>query len=123
MTNECWLMFFIYLINETKVKQQKHMFSSIMLMTSFLNWIVVFKYWRLFPPFWGGLLICNIYRHDTFFTLICITNTFFKKDFLYLFLERSEEGEKKRERNINVWFPLMLPPTEDLAHNPGMCPD
>ena len=32
-------------------------------------------------------------------------NLFFKKDFIYLFLERGKEGEK--ERNINVWLPLM----------------
>ena len=32
----------------------------------------------------------------------------FKKDFIYLFLERGEE----RERNVNVWLPLMWPPVE-----------
>ena len=32
---------------------------------------------------------------------------FFLKRF-YLFLERGREGE--RERNINVWLPLMWPP-------------
>ena len=30
------------------------------------------------------------------------------KDFIYLFLERGEG--KERERNINVWLPLMWPP-------------
>ena len=45
------------------------------------------------------------------------------KDFTYLFLERGEGREKERERNINVWLPLMWPPTGHLAHNPGMCPD
>ena len=29
-------------------------------------------------------------------------NTFFKKDFIYLLLERGEGREKERERNINV---------------------
>ena len=29
---------------------------------------------------------------------------------------------KERERNINVWLTLMHL-IEDLAHNPGMCPD
>ena len=48
---------------------------------------------------------------------------FFFKDFIYLFLERGERMEKERERNINVWLPLVQPPTGDLAHNPGMCPD
>ena len=41
----------------------------------------------------------------------------------YLFLERGEGREKERERNINVWLPLMCPPTGDLARDPGICPD
>ena len=45
----------------------------------------------------------------------------------YLSLER-EGREKERERNINVWLPLVCqppppPPTQDLARNPGMCPE
>ena len=40
--------------------------------------------------------------------------------FIYLFIERGREGE--RERNINV-VASCVPPTGDLAHNPGMCPD
>ena len=34
----------------------------------------------------------------------------FFKDFIYLFLERREGREKEKERNINVWLPLMWPP-------------
>ena len=41
---------------------------------------------------------------------------FFKILFLFYFLERGEEGEKKRKRNINVWLPLTGPPTGDFAH-------
>ena len=45
---------------------------------------------------------------------------------MYLFLETGGEGErereKERERNTNV-VACLRPPTEDLAHNPGMCPD
>ena len=33
----------------------------------------------------------------------------FLKCFIYLFLERGEGREKERERNINVWLPLMCP--------------
>ena len=33
----------------------------------------------------------------------------FLKNIIYLFLERREGGKKERERNINVWFPLMHP--------------
>ena len=41
----------------------------------------------------------------------------------YLFLFRGDGMEKERKRNINVWLPLGVPPTGDLACNPGMCPD
>ena len=34
---------------------------------------------------------------------------YFKKDFIYFFLERGEGKEKKRERNINVCLLLMHP--------------
>ena len=49
-------------------------------------------------------------------------------DFTYLFLEKGERREKEKERNINVQeiYPLVaspMPPTGDLVHNPGMCPD
>ena len=33
------------------------------------------------------------------------------------------EGRKERKRNINVWVASPVPPTGDLACNPGMCPD
>ena len=39
----------------------------------------------------------------------------FLKKILFYFLERG------REKNISVWLPHM-PPTVDLAHNPGVCP-
>ena len=43
-------------------------------------------------------------------------------------LERMEGREKERDRNINGWEihgwgASCTPPTEDLACNPGMCPD
>ena len=31
----------------------------------------------------------------------------FKKDFIYLFLERGKGKEKERERNVNEWLPLI----------------
>ena len=34
---------------------------------------------------------------------------FILKDFICLFLERGEEREKVRERNIYVWLPLVQP--------------
>ena len=62
-------------------------------------------------------------------TLPCVSLSFdwpdlyFLKDFIYLFLERGKGREKGRERNISVWLPLAVPPTGDLARNPGVCPD
>ena len=49
---------------------------------------------------------------------------FFKKDFIYLLLEKGEG----RERNTNVWEIKWLvvshtPLAGDLVHNRGMCPD
>ena len=40
------------------------------------------------------------------------------KDFIYLFLERGEEGEK-----YQCVVVFRTPPTGGLAPNPGMCPD
>ena len=36
-----------------------------------------------------------------------------------LFLERAERKEKERERNTNVWLPLMYPPLGTWPNNPG----
>ena len=43
------------------------------------------------------------------FVAIWWIHFFKKKDFIYLLLERREGREKERERNINVWLPLMHP--------------
>ena len=48
--------------------------------------------------------------------------SFFKKDFIIIFLEKGEGNEKERERNIDVGLPC-TPPAGDLARNPGLCPD
>ena len=47
---------------------------------------------------------------------------FFKKDFIYLFLERGEGREKEGEKHQCV-VASRVSPTWDLALNPGMCPD
>ena len=58
------------------------------------------------------LLLCNM-----LFLKISFEFNFFKKYFIYLFLERWERREKERERNIDVWLPLssLMSPTGDLA--------
>ena len=50
---------------------------------------------------------------------------FFKREiylFIYLFLERGKEGEREGEKHQCV-VASCVPPTRDLACNPGMCPD
>ena len=63
-----------------------------------------------------------IYNGQYFFKAIGVISflSFFKK-FIYLFLERGREGERgeKHECVVASW----VPPTGDLALNPGTCPD
>ena len=54
--------------------------------------------------------------------VILFFTSFFKR-FFYILLDRGERKEKERERNINVWLPLMCLSLGNLVHNPGMCPD
>ena len=54
-----------------------------------------------------------------------IRSSFFLfKDYLciYLFLERGE-GKEKEEQKYQCVVASRIPPTGDLAHNPGMNPD
>ena len=46
----------------------------------------------------------------------------FFKDLIYSFLERGKEGEREGEKYQCV-VTSRAPCTEDLACNPGMCPD
>ena len=54
--------------------------------------------------------------HSPFFKKNFTTGFF--KDFLYFVRERGREGEKHHRMVASF-----TPPTGDLAHNPGMCPD
>ena len=47
---------------------------------------------------------------------------FFKRLYLFIFRERGREGEREGEKHQCV-IASGMPPTGDLAHNPGMCPD
>ena len=77
--------------------------------TSYLYFILIFKINQL-----------QLYL----FLKVLATYLLFKKDFIYFLLERGEGREKEREKNINVWLPLIpRPPTGAPAHNSGMCPD
>ena len=46
--------------------------------------------------------INNIIKYAFFYNLVL-------KDFIYLFIQRGQGRAKERERNINVWLPLMCP--------------
>ena len=61
------------------------------------------KVYLLTPPFWPEVLRLLL---NTLFFFYCYFFFSFKY-FTYLFLDREEGGETERERNINVWLPLV----------------
>ena len=56
---------------------------------------------------------------------LCQTLFFFLflRFYLFIFRERGREGERRREKHQCVVVASCTPPTGDLAHNPGVCPD
>ena len=46
----------------------------------------------------------------------------FLRFYFFIFRERGREGERQGEKHHCV-VASHVPPTGDLAHNPGMCPD
>ena len=62
---------------------------------------------------------------DCFYFIGCFRiKLFLKRFYLFIFRERGREREKNTDvREINQWVASHMPPTEDLASNPGMCPD
>ena len=53
----------------------------------------------------------------------CSKYPIFKKIlFIFIFKERGREGEKEGEKHQCAGVSC-APPSRDLAHNPGMCPD
>ena len=72
----------------------------------------------------GYSSFCTATLSWLFSTLYNILTTLPLKDFIYLFLERRQGREKEREREKHQCVVAShVPPTRDLAHNPGMCPD
>ena len=51
-----------------------------------------------------------------------IQDIYLFKGFIYLFLDRGREGEREGQKHPCV-VASCVPPTGDLAHNPGLCPD
>ena len=65
------------------------------------------------------LKIVNFWK----FSLPCLCKKWFPQNyFFYLFLDRGREGEREGEKHQCI-VASHVPPTGDLAHNPGMCPD
>ena len=70
------------------------------------------------------LIVCTVRKASVSLIehcLFCASFVFFL-DFIYLFLEREREGEKEGEKHHCV-VASHMPPTGDLARNPGRCPD
>ena len=61
-------------------------------------------------------LFISFFISQIFFIFYCFWN--FLKILCIYFWREGKEREKERERNINVWLPLMRPPPGDLAHKP-----
>ena len=78
------------------------------------------------------LLICKIQSVIPFtslfshicppFTYTIFLSLFFLRLYLFIFRQRGREGEREGEKYQCV-VASHIPPTGDLAHNPGMCPD
>ena len=47
---------------------------------------------------------------------------FLKSFYLFIFIEKGKDGEREGEKHQWV-VASHMPPTRDLDHNPGMCPD
>ena len=53
---------------------------------------------------------------------LLFTILFFKRFYLFTFRERGRAGEREGEKH-QCMVASPVPPTGDLARNPGMCPD
>ena len=78
-----------------------------------------------FCPDWGwtsDLSLCGMTPNPLNHISQGKTVLFFFKFYLLIFRERGREGEREGEKHQGVVVSC-VPPTGDLAHNPGMCPD
>ena len=54
--------------------------------------------------------------------ITCMSFSFFLRFYLFIFRQRGREGEREGEKHQCV-VASHVPPTGDLAYDPGMCPD
>ena len=90
----------------------------LILALSSLYHIIGFKDAELF--FYSYVMYSNYLGKGMSDIYLALNN--FLKDFIYLFLDRREGRKKEREKH-QCMFASCVPPTRDLAVNPGMCPD
>ena len=69
-----------------------------------------------------GLLIGNSGVEPSSLPFNKSSRYFFKKNYLFIFRERGREEEREGEKHQCV-VASHVAPTQDLAHNPGVCPD
>ena len=79
---------------------------------SVLSEHVAFRFSRMTRTGWWVMLIVLWSTFLFFFNIL----------FIYFFREREREGEREGGKHPCV-VASRVPPTGDLAHNPGMCPD
>ena len=88
--------------------------------------LVVNKYSTYESALWVFFFASFLTREPVFLNNHLICDTYLQADifkyFIYLLLEKGREGEREGEKEPCV-FASRTPPTGDLAHNPGMCPD
>ena len=60
-------------------------------------------------------ILCKVFLNEFYFII-------FLRFYLFIFRERGGEGEREGEKHQFV-VASCSPPTGDLTHNPGMCPD
>ena len=70
-----------------------------------------------YPPHYHHFLNSSPEWHSA--VCVCL---FFLRFYLFVFRERIREGEREGEKRQCV-VASRVPPTGDLAHNPGLCPD
>ena len=68
-------------------------------------------------PFFHSILILLI-----LFSLASILYKFFRRHFIYFFRQRGRKGRREGQKHQCV-VASHVPPTGDLACNPGLCPD
>ena len=78
---------------------------------TFIIYLFVFSVPYVFLDFHSSITtaFCVKKTCPNYHFISLVSFSFFKKDFIYVFLDRGEGREKERERNISVWLPLTHP--------------